>query len=195
MRWPVLFLVFSCVLQSCSSGPQSGLPSRLSFDPSAAHPFGRPNPQAPAQLQQFDFLIGHNECSEERLNNATGEWIEGERSWDAHYFLNGFGILDFGTSGGSTNGNVRIFDTATEQWHVSFFSTPVYGSGTWSGGLIEDRIELERPQQAPGTTLDGINRLTFYDISVGGFKWRGEWRSLDGANVFPFWRITCHKVG
>ncbi len=165
----------------------------LPFEPSSDYPFGRANPEAPAQLQQFAFMIGENDCREERLNNASGEWEEGFRTWDAHYYLNGNAIRDTGRSGNATNGNIRVFDSATEQWHVTYFSTPVYGSGVWSGGLVEDRIELEQPQKAPGTEIEGINRLTFFNIGEDSFQWKGEWVSLDGSTVFPYWRISCTK--
>ena len=166
----------------------------LSYEPSTRYPFGRPHPDAPAELQQFAFMVGKNDCTEERLDNASGEWIPGTRTWDAHYFINGNAIRDSGRSGSATNGNIRIFDTASGQWHVTYFSTPVYGSGVWSGGLVEDRLELEQPQKAPGTDLDGINRLTFFNMTDSSLDWKGEWVSLDGSAVFPYWRISCEKV-
>ena len=184
--------LFIFTLNSCQLTPVR--PGAMPYEPSAAFPFGRPNPNAPTELQQFAFLIGNNDCSEERLDGASGEWIPGVRIWDAHYYLNGNAIRDGGRSGSSTNGNIRIYDPATEQWHVTYFSTPVYGSGTWKGKLIDNRIELEQPQLAPGTTIEGINRLTFYNISSSSFDWRGEWVSLDGSQVFPYWRVSCEKL-
>lgn len=166
----------------------------LVYEPGASYPFGRVNPDAPAELAQFAFMIGKNDCTEERLDSTTGEWRVGTRTWDAYYYLNGHAIRDAGRSGTATNGNIRIFDPASSQWHVTYFSTPVYGTGTWVGGVVEDRIELEQPQKAPGTEIDGINRLTFFDIGESEFKWKGEWVSLDGSTVFNYWRISCQKV-
>ena len=191
----LLLLFLLGALSACQTNAvDSGRVGALSYDPGGAYPYGRPHPDAPGELQQFAFMIGSNDCREERLNNATGEWVEGFRTWDAYYFINGNAIRDSGRSGAATNGNVRIYDSASQQWQVTYFSTPVYGSGTWSGGMVEDRIELERPQKAPGTDIDGVNRLVFFDISNEGFQWRGEWASLDGSAVFPFWRLQCHKV-
>jgi len=75
---------------------QTNLPrvASLSYEPSEQHPFGRANPEAPPELAQFHFMVGKNDCSEQRLNNATGDWVEGSRTWDGHYFMNGFGIRD-----------------------------------------------------------------------------------------------------
>lgn len=191
----IRILSVTCIslsLIACTLEPTTS--PRLTYDPSTQYPYGRMNPAAPPELAQFEFMIGHNDCEEERLNNATGEWVSGERSWDAYYYLDGFAVRDSGQSGGATNGNIRIFDPLAEQWHVTFFSTPTYGTGIWSGGMVEDRIELEQAQKAPGTNIDGVNRLTFYDISENSFNWKGEWISLNGSTVFPFWRISCHKV-
>ncbi len=190
------FLVFLQVfLAGCQSSiDSSSREAALIYEPSNRFPFGRPHPDAPNEIEQFAFMIGENDCTEERLNNATGEWQPGVRTWDAHYYMNGHAIRDSGQSGSATNGNIRVFDAASEQWHVTYFSTPVYGSGTWSGGMVEGRIELEQAQVAPGTSIEGINRLTFYNISNDSFDWKGEWLSLDGSAVFPFWRISCRKV-
>jgi len=166
----------------------------LEFEPSEAYPFGRPNPEAPPELAQFHFMVGKNDCTEERRNGQADEWLSDRRTWDARYFLNGFAILDSGRSGGASNGNLRLFDTGTGQWHVHFFSMPNYGSGIWSGGMEGENMVLRQPQKAPGTDVDGVSRLTFSNISEQGFDWTGEWVSTDGSFVFPFWRIRCRKV-
>lgn len=193
MPHPVPLVCFLAAMLGACTTPSARV-GRLPHDPSPMYPFGRLNPEAPPETAQFAFLIGHNDCREERLNNATGEWVGGERSWDASYYLDGYAVQDSGSSGGATNGNIRIYDPATEQWHVTYFSTPVYGLGTWSGGMVEDRIELERPQKAPGTDLDGTNRLTFYDITDTGFKWKGQWISEDSSFVTDYWRISCTRL-
>jgi len=166
----------------------------LPYEPSTDYPYGRPNPEAPAELSQFAFMIGANDCTEERLNNSTGEWDTGVRTWDAKYYMNGYAISDTGRSGKSNNGNIRIYDPATEQWVVTYFSMPVFGTGTWRGGLVNDELVLEQPQRAPGTELEGVSRLTFSDISAQGFNWTGAWVSNDDPSlIFPFWRISCSK--
>jgi len=135
--------------------------------------------------------IGRNDCSEEKRNNATSEWNPAEnRIWDASWYMNGLAIRDWGTTGGGYTGNIRVFDTASGQWHVTYFSMPRYGSGVWSGGVEGANMVLTAPQKAPNG-MDGVSRLTFHDITPGGFKWKGEWVSADGTVVYPFWRIEC----
>lgn len=179
----------------CISLPVSAMAadSSTSYEPNEANPYGLPNPEAPAELAQFSFLIGSNNCTEERLLANTGEWQSGTRTWDAYYFMNGFAIRDGGKSGLNTNSNIRIFDTATGQWQVTFFSMPNFSTDVWRGGLQGDDIVFEKPQFAPGTEFEGISRLIFHNISNSAFDWRGEWASLDGSIVNEFWRVSCSK--
>lgn len=179
------------LLSACQSDPAR--PAALAYEPSTRFPFGRPHPDAPPQLQEFAFMIGQNDCVDERLNQATGEWVTSARTWDAYYYLNGRAIRDTGRSGATTNGNVRIFDIGSGQWRVTFFASPTYGTGTWVGGMEGDNMVLRLPQKAPGTDIDGFSTLTFSNISEQGFDWSGVWISADGEARFPFWRISCHK--
>lgn len=185
-------LLLALSLAACQAKPSR--PASLPYEPSAAYPFGRANPDAPPELAQFAFMVGRNDCVEQRIDNATGEWSEGERSWDAHYYMNGFAIRDSGRSGATTNSNVRIFDSAAGEWAVTFFSAPAYGSGTWRGKMEGENMVLRLAQKAPGTDFDGFSTLTFSNISARGFDWTGEWISADGSVVFPFWKIQCQKV-
>ncbi len=164
------------------------------YDPNDEYPFGRKNPAAPVELSQFHFMVGQNDCEEQRLNNVSGEWVAGIRSWDAHYYMNGYAIRDGGASATSTNGNIRIFDPSEKQWNVTFFSMPAYSSGVWKGVKEGGNIVLKQAQKAPGTDFDGFSTLTFSNISAAGFDWSGEWISEDGSVVFPFWRVQCRKV-
>ena len=167
----------------------------LLYERSDEHPYGRPNPAAPKEISQFAFMIGRNDCTESRRTPGGDEWVDGKRTWDAWYTLDGYAIMDSGRSGASTNGNLRVYDANKGQWFVTFFSMPGYSSGIWSGGATETGIELNQPQKAPGTDLDGFSRLTFSNISDEGFDWLGEWVSADGNIRFPFWRISCKRSG
>lgn len=183
----LLFLLTACQLGTSRVASQS-------YGPSERYPFGRANPDAPAELAQFHFMVGKNDCTEQRLNNATGQWQASERTWDGYYFMDGFAIRDEGRSGATTNGNIRVYDVAGQQWVVTFFSAPTYSSGIWRGKMEGDEIVLRQAQKAPGTDFSGFSTLTFSKISDQGFEWSGQWVSEDGLTIFPFWRIQCQKV-
>ncbi len=191
MRWNLYGLII--VSLAAVWYPIAAPASSREYEPGKQYPFGRPNPMAPQEISQFHFMIGNNNCVEERRDSSNGAWIEGQRSWDAHYTMNGFAIIDTGRSGQSSNGNMRLFDLETKQWVVTFFAMPVFSSGVWRGQLTGTDIVLKQPQKAPGLGLDGISRLTFHNITDTGFDWIGEWLSDDGTVVYPFWKISCKK--
>ncbi len=164
------------------------------YDPSPSHPWGRPNPDAPPAIADFRFMIGNNDCTEQRRNNSNGEWIEGERTWDARYTMNGHAIIDSGRSGASANANIRAFDADAGEWVVTFFSMPGYASGIWRGRRVDERIVLKQAMKAPGSGIDGFSTLTFSNISDEAFDWDGTWVSADGSIEYPFWRIRCRKA-
>ena len=47
-------------------------------------------------------------------------------------------------------------------------------------------------QYLPG--MEGLFRLTFYDITNNGFKWIGEWVNKDETIEYPTWKIDCKKI-
>jgi hypothetical protein len=62
----------------------------------------------------------------------------------------------------------------------------------WKGNRENDEIILKMPQKAPNG-MDGISRLTFFDITENGFSWRGEWIDQEETVIYPFWMIWCRK--
>lgn len=185
-------LLLTLILASCQNSQPR--PVSLQYEPNEQYPFGRLNPDAPPETSQFSFMVGQNDCVEQRINNATGEWVDGVRSWDGYYTMNGFGVRDGGQSGATTNSNIRLYDAAADEWVVTFFSAPAYGTGTWRGGMVEGNMVLRQPQKAPGTDFDGFSTLTFHNISDQGFEWSGEWVSVDDSVRVAFWKVQCQKV-
>ncbi len=55
--------------------------------------FGRPHPDAPAELAQFGFLIGRWHA-ESRVKAADGSWQPCAALWEARYILDGWAIAD-----------------------------------------------------------------------------------------------------
>jgi len=179
------------------------------YDVSQDHPYGLPNPAAAAEISDFAFIIGQNDCVESKRDLKTGGWTQRNRTWDAHYVLNGYGIYDSSSSARSSDkrlnrnpdksldtgstGNMRVFNRATGLWHVTFFAAPTYSSGTWTGSKQGEDIVLQKPQTATANNLPGFSTLTFSNISDKGFSWHGAWASEDGTINYPFWTISCQK--
>jgi hypothetical protein len=101
--------------------------------------FGKPNPNAPAALSQFAFLIGRWRC-EATITLASGESQKYEAAWIGRYILDGYVIADeYGmaipageTPAGETivlGMNFRAYDSARQQWNIKWLNAL---TGTWT---------------------------------------------------------------
>ena len=170
--------------------------AQYDFEPSADHPYGLPNPQAPKELMDFAPLIGICNCTSE-VRNQDQSWSEPQdMMWKFKYIMNGMAIQDETLKAdGSHSGSIRQFISDSARWYVHYYSsgTPTATLPTWEGSKTEDdKIVLYRDQKAPNG-MDGSFRLSFYDIDPSGFKWIGEWVDTSESIVYPTWRIDCTK--
>ena len=149
------------------------------YAPSPAHPFGRPHPDAPAELSQFAFMIGDFDCVDE-IRQADGSRLRFRAIWNAHYFLNGYGIQDEYWTPSFHTSNIRIFDPAAGKWQVTFFRMPGYQSGVWQGVREGDRMVMRQGGQTTGPGL------TFHNITADGFDWNSGGQS-------PGWTSSCKR--
>lgn len=169
--------------------------SELPAQPPAPSHYGAPHPEAPAQLADYQELIGRCHCKSIR-RNQDGNWPDTVNAvWQFKYVLGGWAVQDeTWKDDGTYTSSLRQYNSDSAEWVVTYFSS---SSPTppphWTGGRKGDKMVLYRPQKSPNG-LDGFNRLTFYDISEQGFKWIGEWVSQDESFSFPFWKIFCEKI-
>lgn len=168
--------------------------SQYDFEPSLEHPYGLPNPKAPAELLDFAPLIGECNCTSQS-RKADQTWAEPVNMiWRFKYIMNGMGIQDETLKeDGTYSGSIRQFIPDSTRWYVHYYSFPRVSTTlpSWEGNKTEDgKIVLYREQKAPNGT-DGFYRLTFYDIADSGFKWIGEWVDKTESVVFPTWKIDC----
>ena len=146
---------------------------------SADYPFGQPHPEAPPELAQFAFMIGEFDCVDE-LRQPDGSQVRFRAIWNAHYFLNGFGIQDEYWTPTFHTSNIRIFDPSIESWQVTFFRMPGYQSGVWQGREEGGRMVM---RQGGKTTGPG---LTFHNIREDGFDWHS-------GGDDPNWTSKCSR--
>ena len=157
-----------------------------SYEPNAAHPYGRLNPKAPPETKQFSFMIGEFDCVDEIVNPQTGKWFKMKAIWNAKYFLNGHAIQDQYWSPAFSTSNIRIFDVKDKKWKVTFFRMPGYSPSNAISGQKEGKNMVMRQ----GTEKQG-SKLTFYNITKNGFDWVGE--SMQGGKANPFWKSSCKR--
>nr|WP_299338850.1 DUF4440 domain-containing protein [Allomuricauda sp.] len=172
------------------------LVGQFEFEPSAEHPFGLPNPEAPKELMDFAPMIGECDCTSQ-MRKPDQTWAEPEPMvWRFKYIMNGMAVQDETLrKSGTYAGSIRQFIADSTRWYVHYYSHPLASPSlpTWEGNKTEEgNIILHREQKAPNG-MDGFYRLTFYEIEDSGFKWVGEWVDKAESIVFPTWKIDCSK--
>ncbi|PNQ73478.1 hypothetical protein C1T31_07960 [Hanstruepera neustonica] len=170
--------------------------SQYEYAPNEEFPYGRPNPNAPQQITDFDQLIGSCNCTS-TTRNQDNSWTEPENMiWTWKYIMNGMAVQDETLkSDGSHSGSIRQFIGDSSRWYVHYYSSKTRSTKlpTWEGNKKENgNIVLYRDQAAPNGT-EGFFRLTFYDINKSGYKWIGEWVDRTETVVFPTWKIDCKR--
>jgi hypothetical protein len=189
MKQFVLFCAYLSFLITANAFAQ------YNYDVSATHPFGQPNPEAPAQIKDYQFMIGECDCISTR-RNQDGEWGAPENMiWRYKYIMNGMAVQDETLKeDGAHTGSIRQFIADSAKWYVHFYSnnSPSTRLPTWEGTKKGDTMVLYKEQAAPNGA-DGFYRITFYDMSKTGYKWEGAWTSVDESIVFPTWKIVCTR--
>lgn len=173
----------------------SPLTAQYNYEPSSTHPFGMVNPNAPQEVKDFEQLIGLCDCKSVN-RKADGTWNTAvDMQWTFKYIMNGTAVQDETLKAdGKHSGSIRQFNQDSTKWYVHYYSsnTPVSSLPTWEGTKKGEDIVLYRPQKAPNG-MEGFFRLTFYDISKAGYKWKGEWVNPDESIAYPTWKIDCTK--
>ncbi|MEP2937748.1 MAG: hypothetical protein ABJM06_03780 [Gilvibacter sp.] len=163
------------------------------YEANGIHPYGRPNPEAPSQILDFDAMIGECDCQSTR-RKPDGTWGKPEPMlWRFKYIMNGMAIQDETLKpNGAHTGNIRQFIADSSKWYVHYYSNsrPSTTFPVWEGGKKEKEIVLYRDQKAPNGA-EGYYKIRFYDMSKRGYKWSGAWVSADESIVFDNWNIVC----
>lgn len=171
------------------------LMAQYAYEPTAANPYGKPNPKAPPEIQDFQPMIGICDCLSYSKGTDTS-WLPPEKMvWEFKYIMNGMAIQDHSLKeDGVHSGNIRQFNVDSARWYVHYFTTAVARPEltTWEGNRINDRIILYRNQKSP-SGLDGFYKITFYNITDDGFNWLGEWVNPDESFKYQSWKIDCKK--
>lgn len=162
-----------------------------SNEPNLEFPFGKRNPKAPIQLDEFSFMIGVCDCIDS-IRTKKNEWISFPSIWEGKYFLNGYAIQDNYFNGENPTSNLRFFDPTTNTWKVTYTQfARGYFVGTWEGKKQGNNIVLYQEQKS-SSGKKVINRLTFYNISDTGYDWVSE-AILEDNSVTANWKQSCKK--
>ena len=162
--------------------------------------FGKPNPNAPAALSGFTFLIGRWSCDARVL--ADGEWHTLQGTWVGRLILDGYVIADEYRMTGSSGElmvlglNLRTYDAVTRTWNMKWLNAL---AGTWVdlgpeelGGVSFDGRSIVYTFREP-VAAHAYTRATYTNISEQHFTWRGE-KSDDGQAWSEFMVVEVYRT-
>jgi hypothetical protein len=165
------------------------------------HDYGKPNPNAPAELAHFAFLVGKYEC-DARLKLADGRWQNLKATWEGKYILEGFAIADdyrMTTPAGERmvlGTNFRSYDAKAKSWNIKWLNAL---TGAWMdlgapdlGGVHIDEHGIRYiAKETPDSPT--LSRAIYTNISANHFTWIGD-HSVDGKSWTEFMRIECQRT-
>ncbi len=188
MSWK-LILSMVVLIMARLTGPTQPAATAAEGDPmnQVEQEFGRPNPNAPAALSRFAFLIGRWQC-EAKVRSANAEWQRFEATWLGRFILDGYAIADeyrMTDSSGrliALGMNFRTYDAAKQNWNLKWLNAL---TGKWTdlapselGGVRFDGQSIIYAFKEP-VAAHAYTRATYTNISKTHFTWRGE-KSNDG---------------
>jgi hypothetical protein len=163
--------------------------------------FGTPNPNAPAALSRFAFLVGRWRCVA-RVKSADGGWQTYQAQWLGRFILDGHAIADeyrMTDASGTLivlGMNFRAYDVKGQAWNIKWLNAL---SGTWVdlapeelGGVRFDGPSIIYAFKEPMATQT-YTRATYTSVSETHFTWRGE-GSDDGKTWSEFMVIEAHRA-
>lgn len=163
--------------------------------------FGALNPNAPAALSRFAFLLGEWRCVA-RVTSADGEWHTFRARWVGRVILDGYAIADEYRMTDASGDlivlgmNVRTYDEKAQEWNLRWLDAL---TGRWVdlappelGGVRFDGPSITYAFREP-MAAQAYTRATYTRVSDTGFTWRGE-GSDDGTNWREFMVIEACRL-
>ena len=162
--------------------------------------FGKPNPNAPAALSRFGFLIGRWQCLA-KVRLANGEWQILQAQWLGRFILDGYAIADeyrMTDSAGELmvlGMNFRTYDVTKQTWNIRWLNAL---AGTWVDLVPEELGGVRFADQSiiyafkEPMAAHAYTRATYTNISEEHFTWRGE-KSDDAKAWGEFMVVECYR--
>jgi len=162
--------------------------------------FGKANPNAPAALSQFAFLIG-NWRFEASVKEADKGWQTFQGTWLGRFILDGYAIADEYRMTGPSGElivlglNLRTYDASKQSWNMKWLNAL---AGTWVdlgldelGGVRVDGQSIIYAMREP-LAAHAYTRATYTNITDNYFTWRGE-KSDDGKAWSEFMVLEAYR--
>jgi hypothetical protein len=162
--------------------------------------FGKINPNAPAELSQFAFLIGKWRC-QAKVRSGERDWQTLQAEWIGRYLLDGHAIADEYRMTDSSGKlivlgmNFRSYNAAKHTWNIKWLNAL---SGAWTdlapsklGGVHFDGQSISYAFKEP-VAEHRWTRATYTSLSDTHFTWRGD-KSDDAKHWTQFMVCDCYR--
>jgi len=156
---------------------------------------------APPELMHWGKLAGQWTCEEEGLNPDGSGWQSaGNSDWDFLWAYNGWGIQDNyyspsrqtpleDESKRQRGVNLRIYNTATNQWVLTWLTT----ASPKSLPMTAQSTDTQMVMLTDGVNAQGqYTRYTFFDLKPNAYEWKME-LSKTKEDWREVYRIHCKK--
>ena len=165
--------------------------------------WGSPHPDAPPELQQFAFMVGHHDCIQTMTGvnpQSPDQVLKGDLSWYAHYALDGRAIRDEYYSMGSNGEQTRAYDLWAKEWWVTYATVPSVvqlvpepkpGRGSFSAVKQGESMVMTTPA-TDASGAEFTRTITFFDIRGDGFEWKSE--NVYANKTVQTGQISCSKT-
>jgi hypothetical protein len=149
-------------------------------------PAGGPRAGYEKAMDLYGRLIGTWDVTNHYLVEESGAWVDGTVVWTFGWVLAGHAVQDvmwFTAPGGdgyperATGSTMRLYDPATDEWHVVWFSpagrvASLIGRPGGNGDIVQE-----------GTQADGRPiRWLFTAVTETSFRWLGYISDDGGAS-------------
>ncbi|MEQ1808989.1 MAG: sialidase family protein [Terricaulis sp.] len=163
----------------------------LQYQPSPDSPIGVRNTNAPAELQQLEFLIGDWNVAIV-LHRPSGD-LAYEARWHNTWIVNGFAIMQEWRDPYSTGAELRTYNSETGRWEGRNFYT---GMNTWTeseGTFANGEFVIET--QTVGSDGSRLSRERYFDLQPHSFRMVAT-HSSDGGQTWstPAYEMVCTRV-
>lgn len=162
------------------------------YQPDPDSPIGARNPDAPAQSQQLEFLIGDWDIAL-TLHPPQGDAISYGARWHNHWVVDGHAVMQEWRGPYTTGTELRSFNPETGQWDGRNYYTfrKVWTEST--GEFTDGEFIVETRDVGPNGSFTGRER--YYDIQPNSFRMSATRSDDDGATWSSItYEMLCTRI-
>lgn len=142
------------------------------------------------EIEQFGRYLGDWNIQDWQMARDGSGWQEqGGARWNFVCVGDGVAVQDFWMpAGGGVGTNLRVYNSATKSWDVTWAATALVGTGRINakedaeGNIV---MRYVAPKQTPD------RRITFYPPDEAGWDWKLELSNDEGETWFDAYKIRA----